>query len=45
MVPPPKIKRSPVEVNYLENMRMVKGETLERDQQNYKPKNWKKELK
>ncbi len=36
MVPPPKPKRSPIKVNYLENQRMLKGGVDESDQFGYK---------
>ena len=45
MLPPPKEKRSPIEVNYLENIRREKGGVEERENTTYKPKNWKEELR
>lgn len=45
MLPPPKNKRPPVDINYLENKRRMKGDIEERENTVYKPNNWKEELK
>ncbi|CAI2385591.1 unnamed protein product [Moneuplotes crassus] len=37
MVPPPKVKKEPIELKYLENKRRKKGPTGDRDSQDYKP--------
>lgn len=45
MVPATKLKRNPIELNYLEERRRSNGAVLDRDQIKYKPIKWQKELK
>lgn len=45
LVPPPKPKREPIEINYLEDKRIARGGVPDREQLSYEPKNWKDELR
>lgn len=40
MVPEPKVKREPIQLNYLENKRRMKGPIAERDYKEYTPYKW-----
>ena len=45
MVPLQKKKRMPIELNYLEKKRRLRGPLLDRDQMKYKPYSWNTEFK